>query len=189
MAIAQSAIEKRTSVASVSLDVHPIFAGASPVSVAPVGSDVGFGGPASSPNPGAGLVPGPIHASTGQNVANGSAPTQAFANGTAPVLFSTSLGYASVGTPAIPAISSSSTVSASPSFESETNLETSAGAPSTASNAPTASSIESAVAYDLPGGTLLSSLPSWFWILAGALVLYLWYTGESPRQVVKQVTA
>jgi hypothetical protein len=134
----------------------------------------------------------PISTATGQNVQAGSAPTQAFAEGTSPVLYSTQLGYASVGMPgtgAGAAISSSSTVSASPSFEAETGVVAANGAPNTANNVPVASSIESAVQADLPGGTLLSSLPTWFWLVAAALVAYLWYTGESPKQVVDRVTA
>lgn len=163
--------------------VHPIFT-AAPVTVNPVFT------PSPSPNPGSSLIGGvqsPIHASTGQNVAAGSNPTQAFANGTAPVLYSTELGYGSVGTPGS-AISSSSTVSSSPSFESESNVASASGAPNTSEGGGTAASIESAVQSDLPGGALLSSLPTWFWFLAGALILYLWYTGESPREVVNRVT-
>src|SRR5271155_3012492 len=162
---------------------HPIFT-TSPVVVVPVST------PSPSPNPGSGLLGGilsPIHPSSGQNIAAGSTPTQAFANGTTPVLNSVGGGYASVGAPGS-AVSSSSTVSSSPSFESESNVVSQAGAPNTSEGGATAASLESAVQSDLPGGTLLSTLPTWFWFLVGGLLLYLWYTGESPRQVVERVT-
>jgi hypothetical protein len=167
------------------IEMHPIFAENSGIAVQPVATPVAT--PATS------LLVGsqPTHTSTGQNVQIGALPTSSFAAGTAPVAYSTSLGYGSVGLPghgAGAAISSSSTVSTSPSFEAESNVTAASGAPNTAQGAATAASIESAVQADLPGGSLLSSLPTWFWFLAGALILYLWYTGESPKQVVERVT-
>jgi hypothetical protein len=165
--------------------IHPIFTD-NPVSISPVAAPIATTETSL-------LVGGqPTSTSTGQNVKIGSVPTASFSAGTAPVLYSTELGYGSVGLPgtgAGAAISSSSTVSTSPSFEAESNVEAAAGAPNTAVNVPVSASIESAVQADIPGGSLFSSLPSWFWILLGALVIYLWYTGESPRNVVREVTA
>jgi hypothetical protein len=181
-------IVNRVAIISPSITFHPIFT-SSPVAIAPVAST-----PSVAAMPGTALLVGnqPISTSTGQNAKIGSVPTTAFANGTAPVLYSTSLGYASVGIPGVgagAAISAASTVSTSPSFEAEGNLATPAGAPNTSTGPATAASIESAVAGDIPGGSLLTQLPTWFWLILAALVAYLWYTGESPRDVVKQVTA
>jgi hypothetical protein len=181
-------VQNRVAVFNPSIAMHPIFT-AEPVAIAPVAST-----PSVAAMPGTALLVGnqPISTSTGQNAKIGSVPTTAFSNGTAPVLYSTSLGYASVGIPGVgpgAAISSASTVSTSPSFEAEGNLATPAGAPNTSTGPATAASIESAVAGDIPGGSLLTQLPSWFWLVLAALVVYLWYTGESPRQVVQKVTS
>jgi hypothetical protein len=187
---AKSAVKINTPVANAVAPlspVHPIFT-SGPVSVAPVAQPI----PVYAPVTGLLTAGQPTHTSTGQNVQIGAIPTQPFLSGTAPVAYSTTLGYGSVGLPgsgAGAAISSSSTVSTSPSFEAEGNVVAASGAANTSSGPATAASLESAVAYDLPGGTLLSALPSWFWLLAAALVFYLWYTGESPRNVVRQVTA